>query len=140
MHNVIRPYALELEAHADKIDRQLGSANWGKEISVGLEISLVYTAVVIRKLWEHYQTLYKEVGFDLNATFPDLHRTGSADPQSVLTYVHRIIHSQRLDTGPETLAAGICVRSDHRGEFVLPYRRAVDLIRRAAAATRAIED
>ena len=141
MHLEALPFADQLEHQAWEIESRVSQGDWADDAALRLEIFLVYTAVIIRKLWEHYRELYMEpsVGLDLNGKLVGLVRDGSDQPQSGLTYVHRIIHSQMIDTGPDTRQNGVRFHSDHDGVFFISYDAIVAFIRRVAEATRAVE-
>lgn len=138
MHLEALPYADQLSIHANEIERHQAADEWAGDVPVRLEIALVYTAVVIRKLWEHYAGLYQEVGFDLNEALPGLTKMDTGTPETGLTYVHRIIHSQQLDTSAATRAGRIRFQSEKAGELAISYQDVVNFLRNAATATRKI--
>lgn len=138
MHVEALPYAQQLSIHADEIESHQAAVEWDKDVPVRLEISLVYTAVIIRKLWEHYAALYRDVGFDLNAALPGLKRLDTGTSETGLTYVHRIIHSQQIDTSDATRAGDIRFQSEKAGELAISYQDVVALLRHAATATQNI--
>ena len=138
MHIEALPYAEQLSNHADEIQRHQEAGDWDEYVPVRLEISLVYTAVVIRKLWEHYAALYQDVGFDLNVALPGLRMSDTGASETGLTYVHRIIHSQWIDTSAATRTGAIRFRSDKAGELAIPYQNVAAFLQRAAIATRDI--
>ena len=140
MHLEALPFADQLDHQAWEIEFRVSQGDWPDDKALRIEIFLVYSAVIIRKLWEHYSELYREpnVGLDLNSHLAGLVRNGSDQPQSGLTYVHRIIHSQMIDTGPESRENGVRFQSDHEGVFCVSYEAIVTFIRRVAAATRAV--
>lgn len=141
MHLEALPFADQLDHQAWEIEMRVSRGDWSGDTAIQLEISLVYSAVIIRKLWEHYKDLYRDrrIGFDLNEHLSGLARDGDDRPQTALTYVHRIIHSQTIKTGPETRNSGVFFQSDHEGSFEISYDDIVAFVRRAAHATRAIE-
>ena len=138
MHLEALPYADQLSIHANEIEDNQVAAEWANDVPVRLEISLVYTAVVIRKLWEHYEELYREVGFDLDRTLSGLTNLDTGAPETGLTYVHRIIHSQQIDTSAATRAGRIRFQSERAGELVISYQDVATFLRNAATATQEI--
>ncbi len=138
MHIEAMPYAVQLRIHADRIDDGTMNHAWSPETPIHLEISIIYAAVIIRKLWEHYSSLYREVGFDLGDSMPGLHETSGLGPQSGLTFVHRVIHSKYIDTSEGTKASGVEFESDKAGHLRISYADITKFLRQAAAATEAI--
>lgn len=138
MHLEALPYADQLSIHANEIERYQAADEWAGDVPVRLEITLVYTAVVIRKLWEHYAGLYREVGFDLNEALPGLTNMDNGTHETGLTYVHRIIHSQRIDTSAATRAGDIRFQSERAGELAISYQDVATFLRNAATATHRI--
>jgi len=138
LHIEAQPYADQLDTHADLIESLVAQEEWERDTPVCLEISLVYSCVVIRKLWEHYESLFRERGFDLNDTMAGLEMRGGDGRTSGLTFVHRVIHSQRIETGEQSKVSGVQFESDHKGSFEIGYREIIAFLRCAAAATRAI--
>lgn len=76
MHIEAQPYADQLDTHTGLIERLVAQEGWGRDTPVRIEISLVYSCVVIRKLWEHYESLFRATGFDLNDPMAGLERRG----------------------------------------------------------------
>lgn len=138
MHVEALPYAVQLRIHADRIDDGTMHHQWSSETPIHLEISIIYAAVVIRKLWEHYSGLYREVGFDLNDAMHGLHEVGGPGQRSGLTFVHRVIHSKYIDTSERTKASGVEFESDKAGRLRIGYADITQFLRRAADATEAI--
>ena len=138
MHIEAMPYADQLCFHADEIDMRVFHRHWEDDTPIRLEISIVYSAVIIRKLWEHYAVLLREVGFDLDQPLPGLFDIAAGDQQTGITFVHRIIHSKTIDTSEENKQAGIEFESDWEGQMRIAYADVTNFFRRAADACRAI--
>lgn len=138
MHVQALPYADQLRYHADEIELWAKSEAWEEYTPIHLEMSLVYSAVVIRKLWEHYKELFLEIGFDLNRPMPGLKEAGREQEQSGLNFVHRIIHSQHIDTSEESKRIGIEFQSDRGGLLCIGYDRVVEFLRQSASAAEDI--
>jgi hypothetical protein len=138
MHIEAMPYADELCVHADEIEMRVLHSNWEEETSIRLEISLVYSAVIIRKLWEHYENLLRDVGFELDQPLRGLFDIATGEQQTGITFVHRIIHSKTIDTSEESKQAGIKFESDWEGQMRIAYTDVTKFFRRAAHACREI--
>ena len=77
MHYDAMPYEAQIYRHADEIDHLAASSDWEDDTPIRLDILIVYSAVIVRKLWSHYQSLYCEFGFDLNEAMSGLHYVNS---------------------------------------------------------------
>lgn len=138
MHIEAMPYADQLSVHADEIEMWVFHREWVDDTAIRLEISVVYSAVIIRKLWEHYAVLLREVDFELDQPLPGLFDVTSGDPKTGITFVHRIIHSKTIDTSEESKRAGIEFESDWDGRMRIAYADVTKFFRRAADACREI--
>lgn len=138
MHIEAMPYADQLSVHADEIENRTKNWSWEDDTPIRLEISIVYSAVIIRKLWEHYAELFREVGFDLERPMSGLNELGVASQQTGLTFVHRIVHSKFIDTSEHTQTTGVQFESDRKGRLKIAYVDVVAFFRNAARATKSI--
>ncbi|MDW3221287.1 MAG: hypothetical protein R8G34_00095 [Paracoccaceae bacterium] len=138
MHIEAMPYADQLCIHADEIEMRVLHRDWEDGTPIRLEISVVYSAVIVRKLWEHYTTLLREVGFELDQPLPGLFDIATGNQQTGITFVHRIIHSKTIDTSEESKQAGLQFESDWEGKMRIAYADVIEFFRKAADACRAI--
>lgn len=132
MHIEALPYADELRSHADQINRLAEQRDWSDDTPVRLEISVVYTAIIIRKLWEHYETLLKDVNFNLDEPLQGLNEAGTEKQQTSLKFVNRIMHSTKIDTGRREDGIKFC--SDYPGQMSISYDDLLTFLREAADA------
>jgi len=138
MHIEAMPYADQLGVHADEIEMRAFRPHWEDDTPIRLEISVVYSAVIIRKLWEHYAELLREVDFELDQPLPGLFDIEAGKQQTGITFVHRIIHSKAINTSEENKSFGIEFESDWEGRLRIAYADVIEFFRRASYACRAI--
>jgi hypothetical protein len=138
MHIEAMPYADQLGAHANEIEMRAFLQGWEDDTPIRLEISIVYSAVIIRKLWEHYADLFREVGFELDQPLPGLYDMEANNQQTGMTFVHRIIHSKTIDTSEEKKNTGIEFESDLKGRLRIAYVDVIQFFRNASQACGAI--
>jgi len=138
MHLEALPFAEQLGVHAAEIEMRALNQTWEDDTPVRLEISIVYSAVIIRKLWEHYAELFRELGFELDQPLQGFYDIDTNNQQTGMTFLHRIIHSKTIDTSEEKKDTGIEFESDLNGRLRIAYVDIIQFFRNASQACVAI--